>query len=125
MLAAMTGLVLASPSLPRRAAGAGPAQSPEQGFCPNPGGRDLLISPVVALNAACADCKWHSMVACREAIDDGAESVRLCMTVTDDPEEHVFAEINGRIVDRAWEAGMPVRVVREFIAVRVWPIAPG
>ena len=116
MLASMAGLVLTSPTLPRRASG------PDVGFCPNPGGRDLLISPLEAQAMECRDCKWHSMVGAREAIDSGAQAVDLCMTVTNDPEEHVFLCINGRIRDLAWEAGMPVREVGDFIAVRVWPV---
>lgn len=117
MLAAMAGAVLTSPPVSRAS---GPAS---QGFCPNPGGRDLLVSPHIAALAECGDCKWKSMVACREAIDRGAQVVELCMTVTDDPEEHVFTRVDGRVRDHAWEDGMPVRVVREFIALRVWPVA--
>lgn len=121
----MKGLVLASPPLPRSVAGV------EQGFCSDPSGRDVLVSPDEAAAAACGDCKKLSMIAARRLVDLGiaqpgsVQLVELCMTVSDNPEEHVFLRVDGEYKDPAVEAGMPVRQIGEFIAVTVWQAPPG
>ncbi len=117
MLAAMKGIVLSSPPLPRHG-------GEVQGYCPDPQGRDVLTTLEAALRLRCAECKKHSMIAARRAIDAGARHVELCMTVTDDPEEHVFLRIDGRFKDPAVEAGMPVRRIGDFIAETVWRAPP-
>lgn len=116
-LAAMAGLVLTSPPLP-------PGDGETKPFCSDPSGRDYLASPEEVAAAACGDCKKLSILAARRAIDAGAAKVELCITVSDDPEEHVFIRVDGQIRDPAQEAGMPVRQVGEFIAVMVWPVSP-
>ena len=116
MLAAMAGLVLTSPSLPRQASGVGDGK----GFCLDPAGRDILATPEKVLAAECADCKKLCILAARRAIDAGVRLVELCMTVTDNPEEHVFIRVDGQYRDPAQEAGMSVRQIGAFIAVVVW-----
>ncbi len=113
MLAAMAGLVLdASPMT---------GAASEMAYCSTPG-RDVLMSLEEAAGLRCGTCKEHAMLGARRAIDSGARHVELCMTVSDDPEEHVFCRIDGVLRDFAVEAGMPVRQVGDFIAVTVWRV---
>jgi hypothetical protein len=127
MLAAMKGLVFSGPPLPKTSGGAedqtGLAGKP---FCLDPPGRDLLATPSAILAAACGDCKKLSILAARRYIEAGARRVELCMTVEPQLEqEHVFLRVDGRIVDPAVDAGMPVRQVGEYIAEQVWPLDYG
>ena len=111
MLAAMAGLVLdAAP---------GTGDGAALAYCSTPG-RDVLASLEEASGLRCGTCKEHAMLGARRAIDAGARHVELCMTVSDDPEEHVFCRVDGALRDFAVEAGMPVRQVGDFIAVTVW-----
>lgn len=90
------------------------------GFCSTPG-RDILMTLEEQAGLRCGTCKEHAMLRCRRAIDEGAAHVELCMTVSDDSEEHVFCRIDGQIEDPAVEdGGMPVRQVRDFIAYTVY-----
>ena len=114
----MKGLVLSGPLPPRGAGG------PEQGFCPDPAGRDILATPEEVAAAACGDCKKLSILAARRAIAEGAHLVELCMTVSDAQEEHVFLRVDGQYVDPAVLAGMPVRQIGKFIAETVWEAQP-
>lgn len=117
MLAAMAGLVLNAPPVPRTVGG------PGMSFCPTPG-RDVLTPLEEQYGLQCGECKVHSMVGARRAIDEGARHVELCMTVSDDPQEHVFCRVDGQFRDFAVEAGMPVREIGDFVAVTVWRAPP-
>lgn len=101
-----------------------PAGSPNDGtpgFCSDPPGRDVLRSPAAVLELACGDCKKLSVLAARRIIDArAARKVELCCTVTDDPEEHVFLRVDGKLRDPAAEAGMPPRRIGAYIAEPVW-----
>ena len=108
-------LVIESP--PLRTSG-GPSR-----YCADPGGRDILATPEEVAAARCADCKKHTILAARRAIDAGAKRVDVCMTVTDEPDEHVFLIVDGEFRDPAREAGMPCRIIDLFIPVTVWPLA--
>lgn len=77
----------------------------------------MSLEEMAGLN--CGTCKEHAMLGARAAIESGAQHVELCMTVSGDPEEHMFCRIDGQFRDFAVEAGMPVRRIREFIAVTV------
>jgi hypothetical protein len=115
LLRAMKGIILSGPA---------PAGS-EQGFCSDPKGRDILTSLEEAAAASCGDCKKLSMVAARRIIESqGCRRVDLCITVSPDPEEHVFLRVDGRYVDPAVEAGMPPRRIGAFIAETVWEASP-
>jgi hypothetical protein len=121
MLGVMADLVRASPPLSQWAAGGGEAR---MGYCPDPPGRDILMTVEEISGLRCGECKKHAMLGARQAMDAGARHVELCMTVTDDPEEHVFCRVDGRFRDYAVEAGMPVREIGDFIAVTVWRTPP-
>lgn len=111
MLAALRGQVLSGPSPPPR----------RRAFCPDPPGRDVVLTPAEMIELACGDCKKLCVLEARRLIDEGGcRSVELCMTVTDDPEEHVFLRVDGRFRDPAAEAGMPVRTIGAFLAEPVW-----
>jgi hypothetical protein len=92
-------------------------------YCATPG-RDYLRTLEELQGVRCGTCKEHAMLGARRAIDAGAQHVELCLTVSDDMEEHAFCRIDGQFRDFAVEAGQPVRQVRDFIAITVWPIRP-
>jgi hypothetical protein len=114
-LAAMAGLVLTTPFQDN---------GEVKLFCADPSGRDYLATPEEAAAAACGDCKKLSILAARRAIKAGAKKVELCMTVSNDSEEHVFIRVDGQLRDPMVEAGGPVRQIGDFIAVTVWPVFP-
>ena len=121
LLAATRGLVLSGGPLPLGG---------RLGFCSDPPGRDVLLTPAEVLHLVCGDCKKHCVLAARRVIDERATrglpgKVELCCTVSDDPEEHMFLRVDGEIRDPAQEAGMPVREVGAFIAETVWEVPPG
>jgi hypothetical protein len=149
-LAAARGLVLASPSLPppaRRVGGEGGVGTPvgapieafvgapigppvEVPFCSSPNGPDAITTPLATplevLTAACGRCVELSVLAARRTLDASRAAgrpvkIEMCITVSDDPEEHMFLRVDGRIRDPAQEAGMPVREVGAFLAEPVWP----
>ena len=121
-LAAMKGLILASPDVIPHAA---------QGFCPNAAGRDTLTTLEHIAAAPCGDCKWLSMMEARRLIDSGeATKVELCMTVSDLQEEHAFLRVtdaDGNVFfrDPALERGATVRQIGDYIAETVWQVPPG
>jgi hypothetical protein len=108
-------LVIESP--PLRTSG-GPSR-----YCADPGGRDILATPEEIAAARCGDCKKLTTLAARRAIDAGAKRVDVCMTVTDEPDEHVFMIVDGEFRDPAREAGMPCRIIDLFIPVIIWPLS--
>ena len=117
-------LVIESP--PLRTSG-GPSH-----YCADPGGRDILATPEEIAAARCGDCKKLTTLAARRAIDRGAKRVDVCMTVTDEPDEHVFmivwwsdqgSDQDGEFRDPAREAGMPCRIIDLFLPVTIWPLS--
>ena len=115
VLEEMGRLVIESPPL---RTSSGPSK-----YCADPNGRDILATPEEIAAARCGDCKKLSMLAARRAIDAGAKRVELAMTVTDEPDEHVFIIVDGEFRDPAREVGMPCRIIDLFIPVTIWPLA--
>jgi len=115
VLEKMGELVIESPSL---RTSSGPSR-----YCADPGGRDILATPEEIAAARCGDCKKLTTLAARRAIDAGAKRVDLAMTVTDEPDEHVFMIVDGEFRDPAREAGMPCRIIDLFIPVTIWPLS--
>jgi hypothetical protein len=120
VLKKMGELVIESP--PLRTSG-GPSR-----YCADPNGRDILATPEEIAAARCGDCKKLTTLAARRAIDAGAKRVDLAMTVTDEPDEHVFMIVwwkddEGEFRDPAREAGMPCRVIDLFVPVTIWPLS--
>jgi len=107
--------VLQSNSLPPRKTVGG------KSYCSDPSGRDIVLTPEAIVRAACGDCKKLSMLEARWAIDEGAQTVELCMTDSDSSEEHVFVRVDGQLRDPALQAGMPPRAPDNYICVRIWP----
>jgi hypothetical protein len=138
-LAAVKGLVLSSAPLPGWAGEVVPALA----FCRDRPGPDQMLTPPEALAAAwlrgCADCKKLVVIVARQLVDEASrasdasdattaprpqrrpQTVDLCITCSDDSEEHLFLRVDGRIVDQAQAAGMSPRVVGAFLAERAWP----
>jgi hypothetical protein len=90
-------------------------------YCPDAPGHDDLATPQEVLEVGCGECKKIGTLAARRAIDAGAQRVEVCMTASDDPEEHVFLRVDGVLVFPAEDAGMsPRRLPGPFVALLVW-----
>lgn len=120
MLVAMKGFALSGHPVGKSVSGPGL-------YCPDPTGRDLLLTPEEIAELTCTECKKHSILLARQLIDGGhCRCVELCMTVTADPEEHVFVRVDkSQFMDPAAAAGGWVRHVGDFIAETVWEAQPG